>query len=453
MALALYDSWPEGRSLAIEVLKRRDPRDFMDELVGFMHRPFSFHIQSGGTQGEAASLIIDGDQRQIQRLYRPMARTMTGRRLTGYRPVAAGGRMPAIGSTGPASINRFLPESPTNRLVGNSFLNQGADGVLMQARDVTDQAVQRDLAIVEAFNARIRAENQIVGETLTRITGQTMGTDPDVWRTWWNDKLGLRYERTEARYKETTVQNVPVRFTVHHSCFAAGTPVETVIGPRPIESLKLGDVVLSQDTVTGALDYQPILGVHHNRPAETVRIRLKDEMVVSTPVHRFWRPGRGWAMARDLSPGDSIRTVGGRAEIVEIRPDALQPVFNLDVARNHSFFVGSGKLLVRDNSLPPPMSTPFDAEPVLSAIGEEPTGPSQERDAEIQPSPADKDAMEPGSIWGSPAASSGPREASDPGPRTGEPGSIWGSPAASSGPHKTSMLGPRPVEPTGREPR
>jgi hypothetical protein len=130
----------------------------------------------------------------------------------------------------------------------------------------------------------------------------------------------------------------------------------------------VGDLVLSQDTVTGALSYQPIVGLHHNPPAETVRIRLKDETVVSTPVHRFWRAGRGWAMARDFKPGDFIRTVGGRAQVLEIKPDVVQPVFNVDVARNHSIFVGSQKLLVRDNSLPPSMHTAFDAEPSLDSI-------------------------------------------------------------------------------------
>ncbi len=168
------------------------------------------------------------------------------------------------------------------------------------------------------------------------------------------------------QYVSVSVPVAPLQ--VHHSCFAAGTPVSTRTGLRPIETLKVGDVVLSQDTVTGALSYQPILGIHHNRPAETLRIRLKDETLVSTPVHRFWRPGRGWAMARDLKPGDFIRTVGGGAEIVKVEPDRVQPVFNLDVARNNSFFVGAKQALVRDNSLPPAMLSPFDAEPSLASI-------------------------------------------------------------------------------------
>ena len=37
-----------------------------------------------------------------------------------------------------------------------------------------------------------------------------------------------------------------------NSCFAAGTMVQTMDGPRAIESIRTGDVVLSQDTTTGA---------------------------------------------------------------------------------------------------------------------------------------------------------------------------------------------------------
>ena len=158
-------------------------------------------------------------------------------------------------------------------------------------------------------------------------------------------------------------------------------------------------------------------------------------------------------MARDLKPGDSIRTVGGRTEIVEIRPEIVQPVFNLDVDRTHSFFVGTQKFLVRDNSLPPAMSTPFDAEPALAAIAEEPAGPSATREAEKPPSGAAEDLSEPGSVWGSAGVSSTPRRSSDPGPLTAEPGSIWGPEGAASTRHKASILGPPTAEPAVRNPK
>jgi hypothetical protein len=428
-ALSLFDRWPEVRLFAIKELKRRDPRDFMDAMIGLMRHPLEFHVTPVGPSGEPGVLVIEGDRTRTQRVYEVPQLVAANPDGLGYVATDANGRTVVIGPTKPKEVLIFLAESPEAQLRDMAALEQRAAGFMRMAHTRTQQTLQQDIAWLNLFNSKVDRGNQMVGATLKQITGESFGGDPDAWLSWWNDKLGLSYERTEPTYKKTTVQVVPVPivFQVHHSCFAAGTPVSTLTGPRPIESLKVGDVVLSQDTVTGALGFQPILGVHHNPPAETVRIRLKDETLVSTPVHRFWRPGRGWSMARDLKPGDSIRTVGGRAEVVGIQAEAVQPVFNLDVAQNHSFFVGSGKALVRDNSLPPSMLTPFDAEPSLAAIAGQHAGPSGPRGGEIQAT----------------RAGAGPSD-------TGSPG---GSEGASSSPGKSSMLGPRTVVPTGPSPR
>jgi hypothetical protein len=70
-------------------------------------------------------------------------------------------------------------------------------------------------------------------------------------------------------------------------------------------------------------------------------------------------------MARELKPGDVLRTLGGRARVEKVEPDATQPLFNLDVTGNRSFFAGASTLLVHDNTLPDHRLKPFDALPVL----------------------------------------------------------------------------------------
>jgi hypothetical protein len=372
-ALALFNRWPEVPPIAIQALKRRDPRDFMDAMLGLMHHPLKYHVSRVGPLGSQNALVVEGERTRTQRVYVPQEVVVPNPGRLGPAATGAVGTMIAIGPTAPQDIRRFLLEGPVEQIREIARINQQAANLVNSARTNTDQTLQRDIQAIEQFNARVERANEIVGGTLSQITGESFGGDTDAWLKWWNDKLGLRYEKTEPRYKPTKVRYVQVPvpvFQVHHACFAAGTPVPTLTGPRPIESLAVGDLVLSRDTVTGALSYEPIVGVHHNPPAETLRIRLTEEALVSTPVHRFWRPGRGWAMARDLKAGDFIRTVGGRAQVVAITPDAVQPVFNLDVAPTHSFFVGSQQALVRDNSLPPSMLTPFDAEPSLASIAE-----------------------------------------------------------------------------------
>jgi hypothetical protein len=414
VGLSLYKLWPDGRTFAIRELKRRDPREFMDEMIGLLHHRFEVQSAQSGARGELNSLVIDGEKQQIERVYHPIQTNARQNR-------------------GRVSLSR----------------------IAAAAQASTQARMRRDITLVNRFNTGIEADNRDVVSTLTEITGASFGEDVDAWTTWWNDQLGLHYERTRARYKPTTVQSVRVPFTVtvHCACFAAGTTVPTLTGPRPIESLAVGDMVLSQDTETGSLSYQPIVGIHHNPPAETVRIRLKDETVVSTPVHRFWRPGRGWAMARDLTPGSFVRTASGRAEVVEINPDVVQPVYNLDVHRTHSFFVSSAMLLVHDNSLPPAMFTPFDAEPALATIAEAQLGALEQPKDEIPPSEASQNEHQPRSVWDAPGASSAPRLATDPGPRSVNSEASKDSTGAPSAHRRASMLGSDAVQPPGRSPR
>lgn len=429
-ALSLFDRWPEVRTVAIEGLRRRDPRDYMDAMIGLMRHPLKYEVSPVGPSGEAGVLIVEGDRSRTRLVY-PVPQLLTANPSgVGYVAIDDRGSTRVIGPNSAWHLRQFLSQSPSEQFRELALLDQQAADVVGRVRRSTERTLQRDLAVVQQLNRRVEAANQRIGSTLMRITGESSpGYDPDAWMGWWTDKLGLKYERTESRYKTTTTRVVPtpIIFQVHHSCFVAGTPISTLTGLRPIESLKVGDLVLTQDTSTGALDYQPIVGVHHNPPAETVRIRLKQETIVCTPVHRFWCPGRGWRMARDLKPGDLVRSVGARAEVLEITPDPVQPVFNLDVTQNHSFFVGSGRLLVRDNSLPPPMLTPFDAEPSLAAIARPPSAPSAVRDGE--------------------------RPRTRAGDGLSRPESPRSSPGTSSSPRRSSMLGSQRVEPADRSPR
>jgi hypothetical protein len=177
------------------------------------------------------------------------------------------------------------------------------------------------------------------------------------------------------------VQDVPPLYQpifnrVGHSCFGAGTPVRTIGGPRPIEDLEVGDIVLTQDTRTGALSFEPVLAVFHNPPAATLRIDLGGDTVVATAIHRFWRAGQGWVMARELRPGDAIRTLAGSARVVAVTEEAVQPVFNLEVSEGHAFFVGDRAALVHDNSPVRPQLHPFDAPPGLATTPVERRGRS-----------------------------------------------------------------------------
>jgi hypothetical protein len=235
------------------------------------------------------------------------------------------------------------------------------------------QRLAQDVQIVEATNAGINELNSRVLPVLGMITGQDLGAEPEKWKTWWTDQLGYVYQSNVPETKPTYTDTLRVQtpFTVgttHSACFAAGTRVTTIDGPRPIESIQVGDRVLTQGPTTGQLSFRPVVAVHHNRPAPTFRIAVDGETIVATGIHRFWKAGQGWVMARDLKPGDRLRALGATALVRSIEPDATRPVYNLDVAEDRDFFVGRKGLLVHDFSFVQPVLAPFDREPELTAL-------------------------------------------------------------------------------------
>ncbi len=252
---------------------------------------------------------------------------------------------------------------------------------------LAQQQLASDVRGIEQTNAVIKDVNGRVRSILGVTTGQDLGDDQEAWRRAWVDRQGYVYRMTSTTPPPTTFENVPLNYMpvpvspmvvdrvigsteiaqaslpAAHSCFAAGTMVRTIDGERPIESIQAGDLVLVQDTKNGALGYQSVVTVYHNPPNATLRIALGgSESVVATGIHRFWKAGRGWTMARELKVGDRVRTLGGVATVESIVEDRVQPVFNLEVGEGHSFLVGKVGALVHDNSLVEATPNPFDAE-------------------------------------------------------------------------------------------
>jgi hypothetical protein len=257
-------------------------------------------------------------------------------------------------------------------------------GPMMQDARASTAAAERQLAAdvqaLEAYNAPIELLNGRARELLTDVSGQDHGADRQAWERWYVDLLGYAYgspttpSRTE---RPTVVEQVPLDHEaqappkiayqgpsnvsfIRYSCFGAGTPVTTLQGRRPIEDLRAGDVVLARDTATGVLAYRPHSAVFHNPPDSTYRIDTGGEPIVATGIHRFWKAGEGWIMARDLRAGDRLRTIGGVARVRSVAAGKVQPVFNLQVSGGDNFFVGTDGVLAHDNSLVTPAGKPFD---------------------------------------------------------------------------------------------
>ena len=246
---------------------------------------------------------------------------------------------------------------------------------IRESNDTLQQRLMADVQVVETTNAQINQINDLALPVVKSATGQDLGVDPEAWKTWWTNQQGYAYRSSRPKNKPTYTDIFTAQAPDYssNSCFAAGTIVQTVDGPRMIESIQVGDRVLSQNTETGLLGFEPVVGVHESKPAATLRIAAGDESIVATGIHRFWKAGKGWTMARDLKAGDRLRTIGGIATVRSIESGQTQPVFNLDVAENRNFFVGTNGLLVHDFSFVQPVLEPFDREPDLTTLSRKAT--------------------------------------------------------------------------------
>jgi hypothetical protein len=200
-------------------------------------------------------------------------------------------------------------------------------------------------------------------------SGQQLGAEPEKWKSWWTDKLGYALQASQPTTKPTFTDIVDApSWSASLECFGEGTLVHATGGPKAIETVRVGDRVLSQNVSTGALTYQPVMVVHRNQNAATVRIGVAGETIVATGIHRFWKAGKGWTMARDLKAGDRLRMLGSVVEVNSVVKDKAQTVYNLDVAENRDFFVGSQGLLVHDSNFVKPELEPFDQEGDLATL-------------------------------------------------------------------------------------
>lgn len=233
-------------------------------------------------------------------------------------------------------------------------------------------AIQTEQLLAQS-NQNLAEHNARIADVLERTTGEDYGASPRDWWDWWLDyneyyspEKGKTYEYTyydsdhyyyrrpsDYTYSDP-VYVPPPPGSRPLSCFAAGTPVWTKSGQRPIEKLQIGDFVLSQDVNSGELCFQPIIGRTLRPPSEILKLGYEGELLKTTLGHPLWVAGEGWQMAKEIEAGEVLHTVGGPVAVSAIEPDGEEQAYNLVVANTSSYFVGEKGILVHDNTPRPP---------------------------------------------------------------------------------------------------
>jgi hypothetical protein len=123
-------------------------------------------------------------------------------------------------------------------------------------------------------------------------------------------------------------------------CFTPDTLVLTTSGPLAIGLIKPGVAVATWDEAGGRMSAATVVQSHATRENHYYII---NETLRVTALHRFMAE-RGWVRTSDLRQGELVQTTEGLKPIVSIRAVEIDvAVANLEVERDHDFFVFDGK--------------------------------------------------------------------------------------------------------------
>ena len=184
------------------------------------------------------------------------------------------------------------------------------------------------------------------------------------WWDWWtnyNELLNVptrpvNYYEGEATYYEYVKYNGIV-YREGMSCFIAGTPVCTLTGERPIETIQPGDRVLSQDPQTGELAFQTVLGttLRPTSPTRSCGSAASRSWPRAATASGKWDAAGKWPNSSSRPP----RCTAWAGVPLENAADGEDAeAYNLIVAEFHTYFVGNSRVLVHDNSAPKPLLGP-----------------------------------------------------------------------------------------------
>lgn len=127
-------------------------------------------------------------------------------------------------------------------------------------------------------------------------------------------------------------------------CFAAGTPLLTPDGAKPIENFCVGDLILSspEEDPNGPVEVCRVHEVMKSH-GELLALNAQGQVIRVTAQHPFYVKGNAWTAAGLLQPGDLLRSHDGSwnpvQSILPTGEDAI--VYNLRVEDYHTYYVGS----------------------------------------------------------------------------------------------------------------
>lgn len=323
---AVFSPWPEVRDEASLQLKSRSQECFVPLLMAEMYTPVESRTALAPANGRLVyrhAFVREGqDQRQVLFLN------------SVYR-------------------RRVIPGGDGRETLSRALANSFATATWLE------QSAQQQNAVTRLLNERIT-------RVLNLATQQDLPANPHLWWQWWNQQNDVVLQGQKQTQEQQLTRQVVMRdqfppqfasdgpqggvsqLPQRGECFAAGTQVWTASGRMPIETIRVGDVVLSQDIESGELAYKPVLRTTIRPMERLVKIRVGNESFETSGGHLFWVSGQGWSRARELESGHSLHAIEGAVPVMAVESGAEAQTYNLVVADFNTYVVGTGKILSHD---------------------------------------------------------------------------------------------------------
>jgi hypothetical protein len=93
------------------------------------------------------------------------------------------------------------------------------------------------------------------------------------------------------------------------------------------------------------VEAKKVIEAFHNEPRQIMEVHIGEDVIRCTYTHPFFVMGKGWTAASELDIGDHLRSYCDDVQIVinKYIKDSFEAVFNIHVADNHSYFVGTAQ--------------------------------------------------------------------------------------------------------------
>jgi hypothetical protein len=256
-----------------------------------------------------------------------------------------------------------LPGRTYVRRDDNSLVDQTEPLSVRSARMATTARRSQNRLGITALAVETQVSNQnhaiaALNARIIPVLASTTGKDfaePEQWWKWWQEDNEYYtsdhpvdyeyYSGSENYFYGKPYDEVRPQL---HSCFVKGTPVLTKTGPRPIESLQLGELVLTQDVDSGELTHKPVIARTIRPQSDIVNLKFDGGQIFTTGGHPFWVDGAGWRMAKELDKYARLYGITGPALVKSVDTSEKAETFNIVVADFNTYFVGEKGLLVHD---------------------------------------------------------------------------------------------------------